>query len=94
MGMHVTCDFLPGISKLLKGIDNIADKELGKKVDEGKRPLLYCMIEKLLSCCETPREKLRILFHFQFLLRAEHYVQPSKNDKNQKCPLKMDMIKI
>ena len=72
--IHLTLDFLPGINRICKGMNKIANKHWGKMINKPKRALLRPMIRKILKSCLNNQDRLRILFPFEFMLRSEHYV--------------------
>ena len=77
-GYHITCDFLPGVRKFAKGINNIAKTVLGKKVDEPKRPILNIILLEMMKYANL-NEKFALLFQFKFCLRSEHYCTDKGN---------------
>ena len=79
--MHVSLDFMPGISKICKGMNRIAHHVWKKNVDRPKRALLQPMIRAMLKLCTNDNDRLRIIFPYAFMLRAQHYVYKSDSDK-------------
>ena len=80
--IHLTLDFLPGINRICKGMNIIANKQWGKMVNKPKRAFLRPMIRKILKYCKNNHDRLRILIPFEFMLRSEHYVW-NNNPKNK-----------
>ena len=72
LGYCITCDFLPGIGKLAKGFNHIAEHALNKNVRVPKRPILNIMMDRLFNIA-SDFEKFAILFQFKFCLRSEHF---------------------
>ena len=77
-GYHISCDFLPGVRKFAKGLNNIAKTMLGKKIDEPKRPILNIILIEMLKHANL-NEQFAVLFQFKFCLRSEHYCTDKGN---------------
>lgn len=92
-GIHLSLDFMPGISRICKGMNKIASKNWGKKVGKPKRAFLKPMIREMLKKCTNNNDRLRILFPFVFMLRAEHYVW-NDNPVNGKPYLKIGNLQF
>ena len=90
--IHLTLEFLPGINRICKGMNKIANKCWGKMINKPKRALLRPMIRKILKECNNNRDRLRILFPFEFMLRSEHYVW--NNDPKNKPYLLMGNLQF
>ena len=90
--IHLTLDFLPGIARICKGMNKIANNQWGKMVNKPKRAFLRPMIREMLKNCTNNNDRLRILFPFEFMLRSEHYVW--NQDKKSKPYLQIGNLQF